>query len=391
MKKYIKRIAWIVLLTIIIIVAVLYFTREKHDLSYMSAVVTRGDVQQVVTATGQVGALKLITVGAQVSGQIQILYVKLGQEVKKGDLIAQIDSTTQQNTLNINRSKLESYHAQLKAAQTTLAVRESQYEREKTLFAGNATSKENLENASQAYATALSTVSDLKSLILQTKISVETAEVNLGYTTIRAPSDGIVVSIPVEEGQTINANQITPTIVQIADLSQMEVLMEISEADVGKIAPGMKVLYRVLTASAKQFETTLESIDPALTALSNSTYSRGTNTNEAIYYYGRLIIPNENRKLRIGMTTQNEIVVATAQNVLLLPSLAIHMRNKQPYVNVLGKNQVILEKRIQIGLSDNVFTQITEGLHEGQKVVYAQMTSQEIAASRDSVRMPRMR
>jgi len=391
MKKYMKRIVWSVLAILIIIAIILYFTREKQDLSYMSATVTRGDVQQVVTATGQIGALQLVTVGAQVSGQIQTLYVKLGQEVKKGDLIAQIDSTTQQNTLDTNRSKLESYRAQLKSAQTILMVRESQYEREKRLFTGNATSKENLENAEQAYATALSTVSDLKALIVQTQISVNTAEVNLGYTTIRSPLDGVVVSMPVEEGRTVNANQTTPTIVQIADLSQMEVLMEISEADVVKIASGMKVTYRVLTASAKRFETILQSIDPALTSLTNNTYTRGANTNEAIYYYGRLIIPNEDRQLRIGMTTQNEIVVATAKNVLLLPSLAIHTRNNQPYVSVLGKNQVVLEKRIKTGLSDNVFTQITDGLHEGQKVVYAQMTSQEIAASRDSVRMPRMR
>ena len=391
MKKYLKRIIIIILAVILVVAAILYFTREKQDLSYMTAMVTRGDIRQVVTATGQVGALQLVAVGAQVSGQIETLYVKLGQEVKKGDLIAQIDSTTQQNTLDINRSQLESYKSQLKAAKTTLQVRKSQYDREKKLYAGNATSKENLENAEQAYASSLASVTELEEQILQTQISVNTAEVNLGYTMIRSPLDGTIVSVPVEEGQTVNANQTTPTIVQIADLSEMEVLMEISEADVAKIRPGAEVIYRVLTASSKIFETTLHSIDPGSTTLTNGTYTKGGNTNEAVYYYGRLVIPNEDGKLHIGMTTQNEISVATAQNVLMLPSLAIYTRGKETYVSIMTKENVIQEKKVKIGLSDSLYTQITDGLKEGDEVIYAQMTSKEIATSTSNVQMPRMR
>lgn len=154
----------------------------------------------------------MVSVGAQVSGQIEKLAVQLGQEVKKGDLIADIDSTTQRNDLEINKAKLNTYEAQLVSREIALKVAESQYEREKKLKTRDAASDESLENAENTLAAARASVDETKSLISQTQISVNTAETNLGYTRILAPMDGTVVSVPVEEGQTVNANQTTPTI-----------------------------------------------------------------------------------------------------------------------------------------------------------------------------------
>lgn len=391
MKKYGKKIILAIIILAVGAVSYYKFLAPAEQVHYVTVNVGLGNISRTVNATGEVGAAQLVDVGAQVSGQIESLYVKLGQTVKKGDLLAQIDSTTQQNDLDSNKAKLQSYQAQLEKAQVTLKVAKSQYDREKKLLASNATSKENVENAENAHATAKSSVAELESLITQTQIAVNTAEVNLGYTTIIAPLDGTIVALLVEEGQTVNANQTTPNIVQIADLSQMEILLEISEGDITKIEPGMTVTYTVLSEPTRIFETTLYSVDPGLTKLTNGTYSQGSNTSEAVYYYGRLLVPNPEGKLRIGMTTQSSVLIAHAEDVLTVPTMAVHTKGSAKYVNVLEAGHVVA-KFVETGLSDNMNIEIISGLNTGDAAVLSQMTSKEVSSSANNtnMRMPRM-
>lgn len=227
-------------------------------------------------------------------------------------MIAEIDSTTQQNEVDINKAKLNSYEAQLAAAKVSLKIAEKKYKRTQALRKQNAASAEDLEDAEDAYETAKSKVTELDSTIKETEISLSTAETNLGYTKITAPLDGTIVSVPVKQGQTINAAMDTPTIVQIADLSQMEILIEISEGDISNIKPGVKVTYSILGDLNNIYETTLKSIDPGLTLLTNNEYTEVVGSDEAIYYYGRLVVPNDRGVLRIGMTTQTSFM-KTAQ------------------------------------------------------------------------------
>lgn len=196
------------------------FFGNDDNITYITEKVQRQNIQKVVNAAGEVRAIQLVTVGAQVSGKIETLYVTVGQVVKKGDLIAEIDSTTQQNEVDINKAKLNSYEAQLAAAKVSLKIAEKKYKRTQALRKQNAASAEDLEDAEDAYETAKSKVTELDSTIKETEISLSTAETNLGYTKITAPLDGTIVSVPVKQGQTINAAMDTPTIVQIADLSQ---------------------------------------------------------------------------------------------------------------------------------------------------------------------------
>lgn len=244
-----KHLKLIIVFAVVAIGVASYFLffQKTEQISYLTINATRGNISQEVNATGEVGAIKLVTIGAQVSGQIDTLNVKLGQHVKKGDLIAQINSTTQQNNYDIEKAKLTSYQAQLEAAKIQLTTSQSQYEREQKLYTQKATSKASLEEAESTFASAKSAVAELESQIIQTQIAVNTAEVNLGYTKIVSSLDGTVVSVPVEQGQTLNAATSTPTIVQIADLSNMEILMEISEGDITKVAEGMTVTYSVLS------------------------------------------------------------------------------------------------------------------------------------------------
>ncbi len=364
------------------------FGSSADDVSYITDTVKRQNVQKVVNATGEVRAIELVTVGAQVSGEIEKLYVSIGQNVKKGDLIAEIDSTTQQNEVYINKARLESYNAQLNAAQVSLKVAEKQYKRMQSLKKKNAASDEDLENAEDAYETAKSKVTELESTIKETEISLSTAETNLGYTKITAPLDGTIVSVPVKQGQTINAAMDTPAIVQIADLSQMEILIEISEGDISNIKPGVKVTYSILADLNDVYETTLRSIDPGLTLLTNNEYTEVVESSEAIYYYGRLIVPNPEGKLRIGMTTQNVIYVESAENVLTVPVTAIKNNNGQKYVDVLTPKGV-QQRTIITGVSDGLNVEVKQGVVEGDEIVLAQMSSAEISNKLSNVRGPR--
>ena len=275
-------------------------------------------------------------------GQIKKLYVVLGQEVKQGEMIAEIDSQTQENTLNTDKAKLDNYKAQLEARKIILAISRKQYDRERVLMKTNSTSQQNLENARDAYATAKANVNEMESLIRQTQIAINTDETNLGYTKIRAPLNGTIVSVPVEEGQTVNANQTTPTIVQIANLNDMEIDIEISEGDITKVKPGMKIDYTILSEPNTVFHARLDSIDPGLTTLTDGSYdksssstSSSSSSNEAVYCYGRAYVDNPEGKLRIGMLTQNTIHVSSAENVLIVPSITISSQQGKHFVRVL--------------------------------------------------------
>lgn len=191
----------------------------KQNTTYLTEEVTRGDIEKTVVATGSIESINEVDVGAQVSGKITKLYVKLGQEVKKGDLLAEIDSSTQLNTLNTRKAALASYQAQLKAKQTSLDVAQSAYDRQAKLYKQQATSLDNLNTAKNTLDGAKADVDVIEASIKQAEIEVNTAETNLCYTQITSPIDGTVISMPISEGQTVNANQTTPTIVKVADLS----------------------------------------------------------------------------------------------------------------------------------------------------------------------------
>ena len=242
------------------------------------------------------------------------LHVVLGQEVKQGQMIAEIDSTTQENLLRTDKLRLETYKAQLASRKTTLEVAKRAYDRERALIKTDATSKEKLDNARDAYAIAKANVDETTSLIKQTLLAINTDETNLGYTKIRAPLDGTVVSVPVEEGQTVNANQTTPTIIKIANLNDMEIDIQISEGDITKVKQGMPVDYTILSEPNTVFHATLDSLDPGLTTLSDGSYDKSSSgsssgsSTSAVYYYAKSFVNNPEGKLRIGMMTQCTVV-----------------------------------------------------------------------------------
>ena len=389
----------VLLILIVLILASLLFwiTTREDDVTYMTEKVRTGNISQVVEATGEVAAVNLVSVGAQVSGQIKKLYVVLGQEVKQGEMIAEIDSQTQENTLNTDKAKLDNYKAQLEARKIILAISRKQYDRERILIKTNSTSQQNLENARDAYATAKANVNEMESLIRQTQIAINTDETNLGYTKIRAPLNGTIVSVPVEEGQTVNANQTTPTIVQIANLNDMEIDIEISEGDITKVKPGMKIDYTILSEPNTVFHARLDSIDPGLTTLTDGSYdksssstSSSSSSNEAVYYYGRAYVDNPEGKLRIGMLTQNTIHVSSAENVLIVPSITISSQQGKHFVRVLTDKKKVEKREVETGISDGIFTEIKSGLNDGEQVISSEVSKGEQIGETSRMRRPRL-
>lgn len=360
----------------------------EEGVSYITERVSRKNIEKVVNATGEVKAIELVTVGAQTSGKIEYLPVKVGQKIKKGELIAQIDSTTQKNDVESTKAKLTSLQAQLDAAKISRKIAEKQFTRMQRLRKRDAASEEDLENANDAFESAKAKVTELEASIAETKLALNTAQTNLGYTKITAPLDGIVVSVPVKTGQTVNANMNTPTIVQIADLSKMEILIEISEGDIGNIKTGARVTYTVLSNPDNVYETTLDSIDPGLTLLTNGEYGEVVGSSEAIYYYGRLVVPNGDGALRIGMTTQNVIYVDAAENALTLPVLAVKNDNGRDYVDVLTAAGEVQKRYVATGLSDGVETVVTDGVEEGENVIIAKLSAAEVTSKKDKFKRP---
>ncbi|MEJ9333642.1 efflux RND transporter periplasmic adaptor subunit [Gallibacterium anatis] len=382
-----KRILGIAVV-LIILAAIYYFNLQSQPkTTYLTETAKYSDIQQTVVATGTVRSSNRVEVGARVSGKVEKILVKLGQKVKKGELIAELDSITQENTLNSAQAQLAAYKAQLVAAQTAYRVANSNFQRIAKLYKRKASSLDDYENAQNNLDSAKANVEQIQAQIKQSEIEVNTAATNLNYTKITSPIDGTVISIPVSVGQTVNANQTTPTIIQVADLDTMLIKPEISEGDITKIKPGMKVQFTTLAEPDEIYQAEIASVDPAMTTLTDNEYSESVSDTNAIYYYANVLVPNPEHKLQIGMTTQNTIITAQKQHVLVVPTLAIQKRNGQNSVQILDGDKVV-EKVVQIGLHDDINTEILSGLNEGDNVILSQSSANEAASVK--VRTPRM-
>ncbi|HDZ4974980.1 TPA: efflux RND transporter periplasmic adaptor subunit [Campylobacter jejuni] len=370
-----KKIILIILIVILgSIGAYFIFFNNDEKISYLTQKIQKKDISQTIEAVGKVYAKDQVDVGAQVSGQIIKLYVDVGTHVKQGDLIAQIDKDKQQNDLDITKAQLQSAKANLESKKVALEIASKQYQREQKLYAAKASSLENLETQKNNYYTLKANVAELNAQVVQLEITLKNAQKDLDYTTISAPMDGVVINVAVDEGQTVNANQNTPTIVRIANLDEMEVRMEIAEADVSKIKVGTELDFSLLNDPQKTYHAKIASIDPADTEVSNSTTSSSSSgsssssSSNAIYYYAKFYVANKDDFLRIGMSIQNEIVVASAKAVLAVPTYAIKSNSKGYYVEIL-ENQKAVKKHVKLGIKDSINTQILEGVNENEELI----------------------
>ncbi|MFS2222148.1 efflux RND transporter periplasmic adaptor subunit [Pantoea sp. B65] len=378
---------WIIISLLIVAVTGLFgwFTLHKvqQKPNYITALAEQRDLQQTVLADGKITASRQVSVGAQASGQIKSLQVALGEQIKQGQLIAEIDSMTQQNELRNAQAALKNVEAQRAAKQAMVANYNAAFLRQKAMLAKNLTAKADYDSALANLNGTEAEIRALDAQIIQSQIQVNTAQVNLGYSKITSPMDGTVVSIPVEEGQTVNAVQSAPTIVKVANLDTMTVKAQISEADVVNVRPGMKVWFTILGQPDKRYYATLRAIEPAPdsintdSSVSTASSSTGSSsaTSEAIYYYGLFDVANPQQTLRISMSAEVHIVLGDRPGAIVIPATALDKVNGKTSVRVVDDRQNVTRREVQVGINNNIEAQITAGLRAGERVIISEGTS----------------
>jgi macrolide-specific efflux system membrane fusion protein len=267
-----------------------------------------GDIENAVTAAGTLQPSSYVDVGAQVSGLLETLAVEIGDLVTAGQLVAEIDATVQINRVDASRASLRALEAQLSARTAALKLAEANAQRQTRLLAEDATVAADFDSAINSLASAQSSLVQLQSQIAQSEASLASDEAQLGYTKIFAPTGGTIVSVNKKEGQTLNANQQTPVILRIADLSTMTVEAQVSEADVTKLTPGMTVYFTTLGSTERRWYGRLRQILP--TPVVN---------NGVVLYTGLFDVDNADGMLLSSMTAQVFFVTSSATNVVKVP------------------------------------------------------------------------
>lgn len=350
-----------------------HFARQTDASAEMeTAEVTKGDIERAILASGTLEPSRMVNVGAQVSGQVKKLHVALGQRIAAGTLVAEIDSLPQQNALKIAETSLASVRAQRDARIASLEQAKATYERQKELLASNATSKTDYEAAKSARAVVTADIASLDAQVERAMLEVDIAKMNLGYTRIVTPIDGVVISVVTKEGQTLNATQTVPTVVVVAQMDIMSVKVQISEADVDKVKAGQALWFTLLGDSRRRFDGKLDTVEPAPISLTTQTVDGTQAANPtAIYFNGLFKVNNPDGRLRPLMTAQVHIVVARAKDVITVPSGALSLEEDDGMrmVTVLRADGSTEVRRVRTGVDDKVNTEVLEGLQPGEKVV----------------------
>ncbi|MDD2851421.1 MAG: macrolide transporter subunit MacA [Desulfuromonadaceae bacterium] len=350
-----------------------FFSTPKA--TFITADAVKMDLEESVLASGTLKAFKTVAVGAQVSGQLKTLRVALGDKVKNGQLLAEIDPVIQKNALKDAEAQVENLRAQKRSRQELLKQYDLAYQRQKLMSAKDATSKADLENAQSQLESTRYDIAALEAQIKKAVIAVDTARANLEYTRINAPIDGVVISIDTEEGQTVVSTQSATTIITLATLDTMTVKAKISEADVTRVKPGLETYFTLLGDVDKRYYSTLRAIEPGPVS-SGTNSSTSSSSSPAVYYYGLFEVPNADNKLKVSMTTQVTIVLNQVKQALCIPVSALGGTQKdgRSTVKVL-EGGIAQSRNIRTGISNNVQVQVLEGLREGEKVVVGDSTS----------------
>lgn len=348
---------------------------------------TRGDISQTIEATGTIKPSNLVGVGAQASGRIERLNVKLGDHVAAGDLIAEIDSRTQRNALTKAQAALENARANRQVQVANLREYELAHARQRTMLAADATSQADYDSAKARLESTRAQIKALDADIAQQQTEVANARTNLEYTKITAPITGTVLSVVSKQGQTVNAALSTPTIVMLGDLSTMTVYAEVSEADVVHTQVGQEVYFTILGKPGQRYTSQLRDIAPAPeSVVDEESSSTSSATDLAVYYHGLFDVSNPKGDLRTYMTAHVSIVMDKASGVLIIPSAALSddVEGGRHTVRVLDDSDRPHERTVLIGLDNGAEVEVQEGLQEGERVVIGEANNADSKLAQNS-------
>lgn len=333
--------------------------KKEEKITFDTAAVAPANIMNSITATGTIEPVTSVTVGTQVSGIVSKLFVDYNSVVKKGQVIAELDKTNLMSQLNTAKT-------QLATAQSQLNYQTANYKRYKTLFEKGLVAADDFDNAKLSYTQA-------KEQVVSAKEEVQRAQTNLGYATITSPIDGVVLSKSVEEGQTVAASFSTPELFTIAqDLTNMQVVADVDEADIGDVKEGERVTFTVDAYPDDTFEGEVKQVR-----------QEATTTNNVVTYEVVISAPNADLKLKPGLTANVTIYTAERKGVLSVPSKALRFTPQKETVGKMkivdvanAKNKVwtiegnsIVAHKVNIGMTDGTNTQIVGGIAEGTKVI----------------------
>ena len=349
--------------------------REAYD----TVPVTRGNIESSVTALGTLQPRQYVDVGAQASGQIRKIHVDVGAEVTQGQPLVEIDPSTQTAKLDASRFAIENLKAQLQEQRALHDLAQQKYQRQQRLAQGGATREEDIQSARAEVRTTQARIDMFQAQIRQARASLRSDDAELGYTRIFAPMSGTVVAIDAREGQTLNAQQQTPLILRIANLSPMTVWAEVSEADIGHVKPGMQAYFTTLSGGNRRWASTVRQILPVPPKPLNeasqgggSPASSGKSGSARVVLYTVLLdVDNTDQALMPEMTTQVFFVANQARDVLLAPVVALQgsIDSDRQTARVVAKNGDIETRQIRTGISDRLRVEILEGLNEGDHLL----------------------
>lgn len=342
--------------------------------------VTRADIESSVTALGTLQPRRYVDVGAQASGQIRRLHVEAGDQVRQGQLLVEIDPSTQQARLDAGRYSIENLKAQLAEQRAQYRLAQQQVKRQRDLAAAGATREEDLQTADAQLKVTQARIDMFQAQILQAQASLRSDQAELGYTRIYAPMDGTVVAVDAREGQTLNAQQQTPLILRIAKLSPMTVWAQVSEADIGKVKPGMTAYFTTLAGGKRRWTSTVRQILPippkpldqtSQGGGSPASATSGTTGSQVVQYTVLLDVDNPDGALMAEMTTQVFFVAGQASQVLTAPLAALDDSDGDGLrmAQVLTRDGKVEQRQVRTGLSDRLRVQILDGVSEGERLV----------------------
>ena len=361
MSKKSKKIglAAVAVVAVGIIVWLFAGKKEKNSISFETEKVVRTTIQNSITATGTIEPVTSVTVGTQVSGIVAHLYVDYNSEVRRGQVIAELDKTNLMSELNTAKANLNS-------VQSALNYQSANFNRYKTLFEKGLVSADEFESARLSYQQA-------NQQVAQARENVKRAQTNLGYATITSPIDGIVLSKSVEEGQTVAASFSTPELFTIAqDLTNMQVIADIDEADIGGVKAGQRVSFSVDAFPDDTFQGTVKQVRQQATTESN-----------VVTYEVVISAPNNDLKLKPGLTANVTIFTLEKSDVLAVPSKALRFMPNEAFLtpeqkieDCQGNTKLWTQEgntfkahKVSTGITNGVLTEILGGISEGAEVL----------------------
>ena len=374
MKKILIGIAIVIVLGIVVFFA---FRKKENGLNFRTEKISKGDIVETVTASGNANAVTTVLVGTQVSGTIKTIYADFNSPVKKRQLIAQIDPAIFEAQVEQARANLLSAKANLEKADASFIDAKRTMERNKELFSKELIARSEVDTAETNYETAKAQINASKAQIAQAEASLKVAETNLRYTRIISPVNGIVVSRNVDVGQTVAASFQTPTLFTIAqDLTKMQIDTNVAEADIGKVKQGQDVEFTVDAYSGVIFKGKVSQVRNA-----------PINVQNVITYNAVILVSNPELKLKPGMTANVSIIISAKKGVLRIPNAALRFsmsdrdKDKSKKTQQKGAGVWIVEngkpKRISVstGVSDGSYTELISGeIKEGQEVIVESLT-----------------